>query len=203
MKIPNRIVGCTILLFLASFTVLYAESITTLYDINFNTPIHIVGQPPTSGPFEPACDVVQFGYNLPLPVIVDSLGDLVNQPCLFQVDPNVMDGYNASVISLKMDDWPDAQDYPRYKIEMDVLIESLVGSAFEIDFDCGRIGFFEDGVSPLKMSYPLGQAIHIVIDIDLEIYQYVISMDGLPIYTREFSNYNDFSSMADSTPKCN
>ena len=187
MDTRNKIIACTLFLFAASFTSLRAESITTLYDLDFNAPTHTVGQPPVCGSFVPTCKTIQY-YELP-PIIIDTFGELTDQSCLFYLDPNQTSMYDRPRVGLDMYDNydQDARKYPRYKIEMDIFPELIGDSFFWIDFTCGNLEFFSDGrVSDqyTDATYPTGQIIHAVIDVDFETNQYVIAINGSPVFTR-------------------
>lgn len=207
MKIPGKITYYIIFLFTVASALSHAESITTLYNIDFNAPTHISGEQPTYGPFEPSCNVIQsyFAYDFTTqpPVVVDEFDGLTDQPCLFYIDPNQTNPPNGSFIKLEMfEDYDsEARIYPRYKIEMDILIDSLFyeEDIFAVGFKKGYVIFHSDGrVSDINSNtastdYNFNQIIHLRIDINLTLDQYSVSIDDNVIFTGGLISWAEFN----------
>jgi len=171
MSIPARLF--TRLLFFCALTALpvQAESVTTLYDVDFSSPLHTVGQPPTVGPFEPVCRTV-YGYEMAS--VTDCFGEM-DQPCVLYSNPSSW----SSSIKLKMYDYDDVVPYSRIRIEADLLIDSLEGGSFDVDFT-EELEFYANGIvtnDTSEAQFSFGRPMHLEIEIDLLSNQYKATVD--------------------------
>ena len=175
------------------------------YNVDFGTPPHTVGQPPALGagslPRDRPTDIV-FGT----PMVVASLGDLSNQPLLF--DRDGASGQSGLLYEQVWFDMPSEDSslprFPRYHIQMDVMFETIgshtgderlaaihidVPSAHQIRFDSnGQIiaqvlgsGGYEVPIGTVQLGVPL----FLEIDVDLVLQTWVIRIDG----TQRLSNF--------------
>ena len=110
------IVVCTVLCWAAG-----AEQQTLLYDVDFSSPPHVVGQTPFVGTGTIPRDKPTSTY-LGDPTVVSSARALVDQPVLFR---NNDSGYQQLIFEIE--DQPDgkASKYPQYEITLDILLGSL------------------------------------------------------------------------------
>lgn len=123
---------------------LQAESVTKLYDIDFSSPLHTVGQPPTCGYSTPVCRTV---HSVVGAYVTDSVLELSQASCLLQTDTN-LHSYPVSTIALDFMHNPELRDYSHIVIEMDILMCS-----FQDDY-----GFLEVGFGESIQFYPNGLA---------------------------------------------
>ncbi|MFI4910394.1 MAG: hypothetical protein ACIAQZ_01865 [Sedimentisphaeraceae bacterium JB056] len=163
-----------------------AAQTTLLYDVDFSSPPHTLGETvvvddgvlPRKGPKE-----IRFGE----PKVVSSVGALTDQPLS-------LSGYGAggntdySQIYFGFDDSFTAA-FPKYYIEMDVLIECITGNlTLVLDTPSVRtLKFHDDGsvaiwgtndAGVLDYSYSAGVPFHIGMDVDLTLQQWNIYIDG-------------------------
>lgn len=164
MSIPARLFFG--ILFLCALIVLpvQAQSVTKLYDINFNAPLHTVGQPPAVGPFVPTCKVVQETQGA---FVVDSFGEFSDQPCVLATDQSC-----HSYLYLDMQSIQNSYGYPfsRYRVEVDIQINSLTGPNDHLRIDAGgEVFFFPDGrlAGSRLESFDFNRPIHVTIHINL------------------------------------
>lgn len=164
------------LLILCALTALpvQAESVTKLYDIDFSSPLHTVGQPPAVGAFVPTCKTVHESL---LAVVTESFGELEDQPCLLHTDPN----HWSSISHVDIYDRLIISRYSRFVIEMDVLVNSLFNQddRLQINFG-GHLSFFSngrvtDGIH--EADYDFDTKLHVTIYLDQTTKQYQASVE--------------------------
>lgn len=167
-----------------------AFSADTLYDVDFSSPPHTVGQPPVLGTGNPPRDKptsIPFGD----PTVVSALGALTDQPCQFG---NGTTGYDQLQFTTGKD-YPGGFDvaYDNYHIEMDVLIENLSGSSqdrFTILLDCPTIHnlYFEPSGNIRTFpgtnigTFSFGVPVHVEWDLDILNQTWAITIDGNKLF---------------------
>jgi len=124
-----------------------------LYDVDFGTPPHIVGEPPVVGTGDPPRDTptsIPFGD----PTVVEALGLLTDQPCSFG---NGTTGYDQLQFTVQAD-YPGGFDeqYEVYHLEMDVLVEELIGSYFVLLIDAPQVHNIYFNADGTMTSFPAG-----------------------------------------------
>ena len=198
-----------VLILCVSIAWAHAESVTTLYNVRFDSPPHMVGRPPVEVLDYPQPDVITEWRGI-APVVVESLGAMTDQPCVLWVDPNAaMDWTHVpyddrSQISFDVeayyeDDRIFFKTYPRYTVDLDMLINTLPEDGVGLDFQIDSFWFGADGYIHFDYStsipYSLGQIIHIKISVNAELKQYAVEIDGQQIYTGSYTMFGltDFS----------
>lgn len=143
-----------------------------VYDVTLSSPLHTVGVPPTTGGGPPVRETVSaMVYNLP--VVVPSLGPLVDQPLQFSWGEG--EGTYAFFV---VHDLPSA---PRWWIEFDVVIEeeSFGTSTFRASVPTGGTGgaflrfsngllVVGPGIDPVVVEYELGTPLRVRIEMDFD-----------------------------------
>lgn len=164
-----------------------------LYDVDFGTPPHVVGQPPVTGTGSPPRETptsINFGD----PTVVAQLGSLADQPCQFG---NGTTGYDQLQFAVDPS-YPGgfAESYETYHVEMDVLLEQLSDDALKVYLDLptshfvsfmasGQIRVFPPG--ELIGTVTIGVPISLEIDLDIPSDQWTIWLDGAAVYTSPIS----------------
>jgi len=176
-----------------------AESIVQLYDVNFSSPLHTVGQLPTIGTGPPPRQTptrITGGT----PTVVEALGALTDQPLRFN---SKLYGsgyvYDKLEFDLYMYEFNSPFDelFPRYLIEMDVLIESP-GEGFRVFVETPQIRridfkpdetvsvYVPDGSNETIGTYSLGAPSALRIELDLEEKWWSVSINGSRLYAGPF-----------------
>ncbi len=168
-----------------------AESIVQLYDVDFSSPLHTIGEPPTTGA-GPAPRKTPTRIKFGTPTVVQAVGALSDQPvkfhCTSQYDQLefCVSGYDGF-----------SHVFPRYIIEMAVLIES-VGQEFTILLDTPQVRniyfepdetvrvFIPGGSGGIIGGYSLTVPTSLRIDVDLEASWWTISLNDSQVYSSSF-----------------
>ena len=156
-----------------------------LYDVDFSTPPHTVGQPPTTGagpaPRETVSQILTGN-----PTVVASLGALTQQPLRL----NSFDG-TRDKIRFRLSNLP-ASDH--YCLAADVLVNQAdVNGQLDFVLDVptlptihfkgdGTITVFIAGIIPVPVvigNYTLGDVVSLQINIDLVTDRWLITLDGV------------------------
>ena len=159
---------------------------TIYYDIDFSSPEHTVGQPPSTGPSITTPSKIVFGQ----PVVSESLGALENQPLVFNCHGNSPQFYYDQI---KLD-----MDYGTgfYYTSFDVLTQNLIGSRnrFTILFDTPtvqNITFQNNGKVNLfwrkEINYLDNEPLHFEISMNIAKKQTRIVVNGNKVYKGSFS----------------
>jgi hypothetical protein len=148
-----------------------------LYNIDFGSPPHTVGEPPVEGggpPPRATISDIRFGT----PLVVTDLGPLVDQPLRFEY---------GDQIALQINDLPLDDDYA---LECDLVVVSVSGR-FAIFFDAPsirRISFKPDGTIDLFPqgdvigTYEFDTLVHMRVEVDLDADTWVIYLDDVMVY---------------------
>ncbi len=166
-----------------------------LYDVDFGTPPHIVGQPPVTGTGDIPRDrptSIWFGD----PTVVAALGVFTDQPCAFG---NGTTGYDQ-IEFVTSATYPGGLDeaYDTYYIEMDVLVEELAGSwpnddvailfdlplSHSVRFDVnGEIRFSRPGGGGLLGTFEFGIPVFLEIEVEIAANHCTIWLDGIEVHS--------------------
>ncbi len=162
-----------------------------LYDVDFGTPPHTIGQPPETGDGPPPRDrpsEIVFGD----PTVVAAFGVFTDQPCEFG---NGTSGYDQlKFITSATAPGGFGVAYENYHVEMNVLIGEISGTAgntFRMFVDLptahsvkfggdNSISVYPGGVIG---SYTDGVPVFLEIDVDMINDTWSISLDGTPAYS--------------------
>lgn len=196
-----------VLVLLASITLFSSGAgaeYVLIYDVDFSTPPHIVGERPAIGGGElPRIrpTKITFGH----PTVVHSFGSFVDQPCVFG-QQNIMDTYDqlrfwtgAGVDTIGS---PISEEYDRYHIEMDVLVEHMAEPQYTNRFTIlldrpgvQTISFvtngqdnaimifpYATGAGPVIGTFEFGVPIHVEIDLDVLTDSITVYLDSEKVY---------------------
>ncbi|MHC4648599.1 MAG: right-handed parallel beta-helix repeat-containing protein [Planctomycetota bacterium] len=172
-----------------------ARSGVLLYDVDFGSPPHVVGKPPTVGDaLAPRRTPTKINFGGP--VVVDAVGALADQPCKFVAGQNYY-RYGQLVFSMSgLGSIPGRF----YILEMDILIESLLASSrgnssfallldtpyvrnviFTVD---GNIRLYiPDILTQVIGTWSPGEPLHLRIEFDVVEQWCGICIDGIQAYT--------------------
>ena len=170
-----------------------------LYDVDFGTPPHTVGQPPATGTGPPPRETptsIVFGD----PTVVAALGVLSDQPCEFG---NGTTGYDQLRFGVHPSDAHGfAEAYDRYHVELDVLVEQLDGTVpsncFTVILDTPTVrnlNFEPDGDirlwpadgSGLIGTYDFGVPVFVEMDVDIPGDELAVRLDGTEAYSGSYN----------------
>ncbi len=167
-----------------------------LYDVDFSTPPHTVGNLPVTGT-GPAPRKIPTSIWFGDPTVVVQLGAMNDQPCAFGNGTTGYDQIEFAVDPAHSGGFPIA--YNAYRVEMNVLIEAYVTSdLFKILFDCptvNNIAFRDDGTIRL---FPTGETIGtftfgvpLLLEVELDFIagEWTIWLDGSPVHTGPLTGY--------------
>ena len=165
-----------------------------LYDVDFGTPPHTPGEPPVLGdgpaPRETP-STIPFGE----PLVVEALGELVDQPCAFGYHPvNPYDQLTFYTEQGGAHGFPDA--YPSYRLQMLVLVENT-GMEFKVFVDCpsAHSVIFDSfgniravvlgggGYNIIIGAYSPGTSILLEIEVNIATQMWTIRLDGEEAFT--------------------
>ncbi len=183
----------------------YAQSLYTLYDVDFSSPLHTVGEPPARGD-GPAPRRTPTGIGFGSPVVVDALGELDDQPLRFEVDPANSPHFAQLILVLREFYDSPMEKFSGYRIEMDVMIESLSEDRLTILLDTPSVRnvyFNPDGTveqrgsfpSTIIGSYSLGKSLRLRIDVALDPPGWDIWLDGEYRHNSLFSRPEEFDGL--------
>jgi hypothetical protein len=155
-----------------------------IYDVDFGTPPHTVGQPPAVGsgsaPRRTPTAIV-FGD----PKVVAAQGALTDQPCLFGNGTSGYDQLQFSMAGLPADS--------TYRLELQVLVEVLAGSWPNDDFSiildlptAHSIRFMTNGeirAGQVIGQFQFGVPVLVAIDLDIPADRWTIYLDGTYAYS--------------------
>ncbi len=192
--ITKPLVGCVIVLLAAGPAV---GDFDLLYDVDFGSPPHTVGNVPVVGETDPAPRKVPTLIRFGDPTVVAAMGAMTDQPCAFgngttgydqlqfYVDPGAPGGFPAA--------------YPVYRLEVDLLPETLSGDALVLLFDCPgtqKITFYSNGEieayfgwPPLEQiigTYTAGVPVHVDAELDVVTPHWKIWLDGVLVVDDAF-----------------
>jgi hypothetical protein len=129
-----------------------------LYDVDFGTPPHTIGDPPVLGT-GPAVRETPTAINFGDPMVVDSWGMLQDQPCLFGVGTT---GYDQLEFGVAESASGFPEEYDVYHAEMVVMIEILSGSSsdvFKVFLDAPAVNYVEFAPGGIIRVFPGGGSI--------------------------------------------
>jgi len=175
----------------------------SLYDVNFSSPPHTIDQSPAvGGGLPPRYTPSSIPSSFPGARIVQSEGALTNQPCKFKVNAGhwyAQMEFDLSPIQGSYSNIGFNTIYPRYIVEMDLLIEQVVGqfNEFTILFDTPQyrsISFMPSGIIRYDTVYEngiigifsFGQTLSLKVDINLSQSTWKIWVDGEQIHSGSF-----------------
>ena len=179
-------------------TVAEAET-TLLYDVDFGTPPHTVGQPPVIGNGDAPRKTptsIPFGD----PTVVTTLGGLTDQPCAFG---NGTTGYDQLQFRIGGGHVGSFDDQDYYHVEMDVVVERLDSGNFTILCDLptvhnvifnpdGQITSFPGG---LEATYEFGVPVHLEFEVGLFApSHWKVWIDGSLVFSVPYTGY-EFESL--------
>lgn len=170
-----------------------------LYDVDFGTPPHTVGEPPVTGTGDPPRKTptsIPFGD----PTVVEELGLLTDQPCAFGNGTTWYDQLQFNIGA----DYPGGFDesYDIYNIEMDILIRELINSQFTILLDVPHVHniyFNADGTmhslpAGLDATFEFGVPLHLEVNFDIPNRVWMIRLNDEVVHSDHHAG-NDFRSM--------
>lgn len=170
-----------------------------LYSVDFGSPPHTVGQPPVTGagpaPRNTISEILSG-----TPTVVGAALDLADQPCAFSSYDGVGDQ-----LMLDLTDLPAA---PSYTLSVDVLVAAgEPDGALSVLFDTPEVRsihfhpdetvsvFVPGGDSADIGVYKLGHAVHLDVDIYLELDMWTIELNGAEVYTGDFGGASALESI--------
>jgi hypothetical protein len=193
-----RLLRCAVTCAAVIFAVIGTASAdwALLYDVDFSTPPHIVGEPPVlgDGPTPRDTPSVIFAGE---PLVVAALGALGDQPCAFGDDPH------SGIEQLRFVTAPEPEPhglpeaYDTFLIEMDVLIEVASiedqlkifvdgPAAHSVQFnppdEIRAIVSGDEGYDTLIGSFVEGLPVHLTIELDTIADTWSIMLDGDPVF---------------------
>jgi hypothetical protein len=168
-----------------------------LYDVDFGTPPHTPGEPPVLGDGPAPRDTpstIPFGE----PLVVEELGELIDQPCAFGDHP--ADPYDQLTFYTEQGGahgFPDA--YPAYRLQMLVLVENS-SMEFKVFVDCptahsvafdsyGNIRAIvlgQGGYNIIISAYTPGTPVLLEIEISIATQMWTIRLDGDEAFTGDY-----------------
>ncbi len=160
-----------------------------LYDVDFGTPPHTVGQPPVTGT-GPAPRATPTAISFGDPTVVAQVGALSDQPCSFG---NGTSGYDQLQFVCGGPGVPGGfpEAYDCYHVEFSVLVEQLAETTFRFFLDtplANSISFRSDGtifLFPANQTigtFAFGVPVFLEVDLDVVADEWTISLDGTPAY---------------------
>ena len=173
------------------------------YDVDFSSPTHTVGQPPTTGGGPPPRDTVSsivFGD----PTVVTAVGALNDQPCEFRS----VDGTTDQFL-LQLDDLPADT---KYRLKCKVIFISGT-SNFTILFDTPQVRnihfqpngtvriFVPGGSNKVIGNYMIGQVVELQVDVDFDADNWEIRLDGTLAHSGAFGAATELRSIRYSLPQ--
>jgi hypothetical protein len=171
-----------------------------LYDVDFSTPPHVVGEPPVLG--DGPCprhtpSEIWFGE----PLVVEALGALTDQPCAFGNHPEVAFDQLNFVVLPEPAEHGVPGTYDAFHISVDLLIDVAAPqdllkiildcpSAHQMQFrppdeiwvDVGGDGGYEQQIG----SFQEGVPIHLDIVVNTQLNYWGVLLDGNPEFTGDF-----------------
>lgn len=164
-----------------------------LYDVNFEAPTHIVGNPPTTGSGPNTPSSIVFGA----PVISNNFAALPGQSLVFNTTGNTTPCCFYDQIQFNL-----GNGYSNYNVAFDVSTSNYVnagsGNTFALLFDTptvqnlyfennGTIRTFAGGGSSVIGTFSDNTLLNMNVNVDLLASQWNISMNGTSLFTGTFN----------------
>lgn len=187
-----------IIVFVSLVTPALAQDAVLLYDVDFGSPPHVIGQAPVLGT-DPAPRQTLTRIVFGNPIVVENLGSLADQPMHLAGPGSTQFDYSQVEMGIASEFDGFSEDFPRYLIEMDVLVELLQDDDFTIFLDTPNVRniyFGPDGrisvTDPIRYTYTVGTysttvSTKLLVDVDLTKEIWVVSINGAVIYSGDFN----------------
>lgn len=202
-RIPRFAAAVT--LTLAALLSVVPSARALLYDLDFSTPPHTVGQPPVTGSGAAPRQTVS-SVNHGNPTVVAAHGPMAVQPCRF----NSVDG-TGDQIELRLDDLPASN---RYYLAADIVLTDAPVSPlaqFNVIFDaptvrvidfCGNgiVRLLDPNLGPLEFpGLLIGDVVRLEVEVDLDTDIWRVSLDGDLLHEGSFGPSTGIESVRFST----
>jgi len=167
---------------------------TLLYDVDFSSPYHTVGQPPTLHPQNQQPPRLGPSNRVGDPTVTTAVGALINQPCRYgQVSTDYDMLKFVTALRTHYDNGFD-ELYDTYHLELNLLLQEMdADSSFNIIMDKYPNGNFSlQFFNGLVMAYPgpaligsytPGIPIFVEVDMDLTAGWWTVSLDEVEVYS--------------------